>query len=498
MLSLSLLVVVASLVPRSLCLDGLVVPTTSGELHGFIDQSTPLVRKFFGIPYAEPPVGDLRFAPPQTKASEGVINATAFAPSCMQQFNNGSTIYTAQVPQFLINGGQSEDCLYLNVWAPALKTERPQEQALPVFVYIPGGGFTGGGADSIAKFPDQWIQRTQGHVVVIMNYRVNVFGFPNAKGLTDQNPGLLDQRKAVEWTRDNIAAFGGDPKRITLWGQSAGGASSNVYGYAYPEDPIVSSLISDSGSANLRSSSDMQQSNFTSLAGLVGCGGLDAEPELACVRNVSATTLENALSYYGINGTRPAISFIPFPDNKTAFGNITDRAIRGLVAKIPIIIGSNTNEGAGFVPYTEAGPSEAALLSTTQSIIACPVSIEVKARNMIGLPTYRYQYAGNFTNLSPVSWFGAYHSAELPMLFGTHDQVFDGPSTPFQYNVSHAMQAFWLSFASNPSGGPARWTKEEGYLAWPQYQQNSSSMVLFAEGETVQSLVTGARIDSTC
>ena len=135
MLSLSLLVTIAFLIPASLCSNGLVVSTTSGELHGFIDQSTPLVRKFFGIPYAEPPIGDLRFAPPQTKASEGVVNATAFGPSCMQQFSNSSTIYTAKVPQFLNSGEQSEDCLYLNVWAPALKTERPQELALPVFVY---------------------------------------------------------------------------------------------------------------------------------------------------------------------------------------------------------------------------------------------------------------------------------------------------------------------------------------------------------------------------
>lgn len=168
MLSLSLLISLASLVPKVLCSDGLVVPTTSGELHGFIDQKTPLVRKFLGIPYAEPPVGDLRFAPPQTKVSEGVVNATAFGPSCMQQFSNSSTIYTAKVPQFLISGGQSEDCLYLNIWAPALKTERPQELALPVFLYIPGGGFTSGGANSIAKFPDTWVQRTQAHIVVVM------------------------------------------------------------------------------------------------------------------------------------------------------------------------------------------------------------------------------------------------------------------------------------------------------------------------------------------
>ena len=147
---------------------GLVVQTTSGEVHGFINETAPLVRQFLGVPYAEPPLGDLRFAPPQTKASGPAINATAFAPSCMQQFINSSTIYTAEVPQFLINGGQSEDCLYLHIWAPILKAENPQELALPVFLYIPGGGFTSGGSDSLYKIPDKWIQRTQNHIVVVM------------------------------------------------------------------------------------------------------------------------------------------------------------------------------------------------------------------------------------------------------------------------------------------------------------------------------------------
>jgi carboxylesterase type B len=163
-----LLASLAFLLPSALCANGLVVQTTSGEVHGFINASTPLVRQFLGVPYAEPPIGNLRFAPPQSKVNKGVINATAFAPSCMQQFGNSSTIYTAQVPQFLINGGQSEDCLYLHIWAPVLKTERPQELALPVFLYIPGGGFTGGGADSIAKIPDKWIERTQSHIVLVM------------------------------------------------------------------------------------------------------------------------------------------------------------------------------------------------------------------------------------------------------------------------------------------------------------------------------------------
>lgn len=205
------LLITSSLCEPSSINSGLVIQTTSGEVHGFINKTTPLVRTFLGIPYAEPPLGELRFAPPQPVIKTGIINALSFAPSCMQQFSNSSTIYTAKVPQFLINGGQSEDCLYLNIWAPLTNNQGPQELALPVFVYIPGGGFTSGGANSPYKIPDKWIQRTQSHIVVIMkyelvaqyiplahianSYRVNVFGFPNAKGLTDVNPGLLDQRK---------------------------------------------------------------------------------------------------------------------------------------------------------------------------------------------------------------------------------------------------------------------------------------------------------------
>jgi carboxylesterase type B len=135
-LSLALLIASSSVVLGSwnTTTKGLTVQTTSGLVHGFINSTAPLVRQFLGIPYAEPPIGDLRFAPPQTKAAGGPIDATKFAPSCMQQFSNGSTIYTAQVPQFLINGGQSEDCLYVNVWAPALSDSKPQELALPVFL----------------------------------------------------------------------------------------------------------------------------------------------------------------------------------------------------------------------------------------------------------------------------------------------------------------------------------------------------------------------------
>ncbi|KAG9959933.1 chlorogenic acid esterase precursor, partial [Aureobasidium melanogenum] len=483
--------------------DGLIVNTTSGQLQGFVNQTSPDVRQFLGIPYAQPPIGLLRFAPPQDAVrSQQTINATALPNSCMQQFSNGSTIYTTYETEFLISGGQSEDCLYLSIWTPSVARIDAKGSPLPVFLYIPGGGFTSGGQNSMYKIPDKWVQRTQSHIVVIMNYRVNVFGFPNAAALSHQNPGLLDQRKAVEWTYQNIAQFGGDPDRITLWGQSAGGASVAYYPYAFADEPIVAGLIADSGATGILAKSDPTHSNFTTLAGFVGCGNLNASAELACVRGVDSTTLENALSNYVISKKTPTISFTPSDDNITVFTNYTDRIIHGHLARLPLITGSNTNEGAGFVPFTPSGPGHATLVNTTLSIIACPVARDVARRSLFPslYPTYRYLYTGNFTNISPVSWFGAYHSAELPLLFGTHDEYGPGNSTSFEYTVSKTMEALWLSFAENPAAGPKTFNSSDGgYFAWPQFQQSSDSLVVFAEGsEALQLSDADPRVDNHC
>lgn len=149
--------------------DGLLIQTTSGPVRGFINSTTPTVRQFLGIPYAQPPLGALRFAPPQDFTNNGtLINATALPDSCMQQYSNSSTIYTEYEREFLISGGQSEDCLYVSIWAPALESVDEAGIPVPVLVYIPGGGFTSGGQNSMYKIPDQWVERTQGHIVVIM------------------------------------------------------------------------------------------------------------------------------------------------------------------------------------------------------------------------------------------------------------------------------------------------------------------------------------------
>lgn len=162
---------------------------------------------------------------------------------------------------------------------------------------------------------------------------MNIFGFPNAAGLNQDelNLGLLDQRLGLEWVRSHIDSFGGDVSRITLWGQSAGAVSVDYYNFAYPEDPIVSSLIMDSGTALLPLSTvginDITHSNFTFVAGQLGCGNLSPDAEISCMRNVSETSIEGFLETYGDNGTQPPISFIPIIDNRTRFANYTARAL---------------------------------------------------------------------------------------------------------------------------------------------------------------------------
>lgn len=309
----------------SQAIQPLTIETKAGKVTGFVNSTAPLVRQWLGIPYAEPPVGILRFQPPMPKKPFGHLSTQTYAPSCMQQLSNTPTAYTTFMPEFLINGGQSEDCLYVNVYAPL----RPVDRDLPVFVYIPGGGFTGGGSDSLYKIPDQWIQRSQTHLVVIMNYRVNIFGFPNAAA-QPLNSGLLDQRLVVEWVRDNIAAFGGDPDRITLWGQSAGASSVGMYGYAYPDDPIVKGLIADSGAAGVATGSSSGGAAFSTFAGFVGCGGdLVGQEQLECVQKVDAVKIQQTLSF-GNTGVR----FTPGVDNQTAFANRTERIANGLIAKL--------------------------------------------------------------------------------------------------------------------------------------------------------------------
>ena len=190
--------------------DDLHIKTSGGSYQGVFNDSAPHVREFLGIPYAKPPVKDLRWLAPQKVEVNGdiIVNATRYGPSCPQYKTTVPFIGNQVVPEITINGPVSEDCLTLNVFTPIGAKD------LPVLVFLPGGGFITGGTNVNYQWPGHWIERTQKHIVVSLNYRLNIFGFPNAAGLTEQNLGALDQRIGLEWVRDNIHDFGGDRESL--------------------------------------------------------------------------------------------------------------------------------------------------------------------------------------------------------------------------------------------------------------------------------------------
>ncbi|KPA45086.1 chlorogenic acid esterase precursor [Fusarium langsethiae] len=241
----------------------LAINTSSGIFVPYFDRHQPNVASFLDIPYAETPVGNLRFASPVAKSTgDGIVHATKLPAGCIQYVPLllRGTISDGPVTAGTFQRGDyantTEDCLKLSLFAPE-KPIRVKEETkysdLPVIVWIHGGGYSVGGTNVPYQLAQNWVQRTQKHIVVQAQYRLNLLGFPNAGGLAHEgknlNLGLLDQRLAVEWVRNNAARFGGDPNRITLWGESAGAYAVDGYLFAWAQDPIIKGVIADSGNA---------------------------------------------------------------------------------------------------------------------------------------------------------------------------------------------------------------------------------------------------------
>ena len=222
--------------------DRLVVATDRGKVKGTL-SSDGQVRAFLGIPYAAPPVGPLRWKPPQPAANwPGIRSATSFGSHCMQPKLYADMIFR--------DPGQSEDCLTLNVWTPALN----KDAHLPVMVWIYGGGFTTGGTSEPRQDGEHLARK--GVVVVSMNYRLGVFGFFSLPGIASEsakhaagNYGLMDQTYALEWVRRNIAAFGGDPGQVTIFGESAGSMSVSAQMASPLSQGLFARAIGESGGA---------------------------------------------------------------------------------------------------------------------------------------------------------------------------------------------------------------------------------------------------------
>ena len=419
------LLALAGIVAAAPTNNPLVVEASTGIYSGVINKTYPNVRAFLSIPYGQSTHGENRFMPPRAvMPSKEHIDATAYPPACPQYVSGVKNIWNQYIPWYLQYWGisnysagvsapfASEDCLKLAIWTPVHATK---DLKLPVAMFWTGGGFQTNGILVSGTLPPGWVHRTESHVVVTINYRMNILGFPNAAGLEPQNPGLLDMRVALEWVRDNIEYFGGDPSKIMVWGQSAGGAAVEYHNYAFYDDPIAHAMFAQSGTvAGGGFKPIVEQSNFTFVARSLGCDfPSDAEAELGCMQKLPYDDLINFMGEYQENRTLIdpkllPISFNPVPDHKTVFQNYTQRYAEDKVSKVPMILSSAANEGGSLTPLPAGGSApNQTLVDATTIRTTCGATNTSLLRSQAGLKTYRYQYAGEWPNQNPLPWMGA-------------------------------------------------------------------------------------------
>ncbi|KAH7360273.1 Alpha/Beta hydrolase protein [Rhexocercosporidium sp. MPI-PUGE-AT-0058] len=480
---------------------GQTVRTSSGSVQGHAAKDSPLVSEYLGIPYAKPPVGELRWAAPESlDTSAATINGSKFGYSCP---SNGGASFAAvvanasdlnltpsaiQVLDALI--GQTgdvfnEDCLTLNVWT------KPQsgEKKKAVLLWIHGGEYISGSSNSRA-YNGRHLADSRDIVVVSINYRLNIFGFPGNPNSIN-NLGLLDQRLAIEWTRDNIQAFGGDPRRITIVGESAGAGSVDFYSFAWTHDPIVNGFIAQSGTAIAGSAND-SAANWLATASLLGCSTSSNSTSaiiLSCMRSQNQTAILKAISTLPVFG--PAV------DNVVVFPNNLERALAGKVIRKPFLIGINDNEAGLFQDLLGArGLSFPNSWWKLQNLFAFNCGAALRAKlSAAKVPTWRYRYFGDFPNLalSTVSSSGAWHGSEIPMVFGTDLDVQNVTArTTAQEKIGDYMQGAWAAFVKDPERGLKKY-------GWPNYDPQSKTLVrLGYENRTGANLAEPADYDFTC
>ncbi|KAL3424092.1 carboxylesterase [Phlyctema vagabunda] len=467
---------------------GQVVDTSSGPVAGHGAAKHPEVSEYLGIPYAQAPVGDLRFAAPLKYTGSSLHNGSVYGSSCPQLLSQpiaytpevvaASNITEIGVELFNTIGSPdvviSEDCLFLNIWS------KPQsgEKKKAVMVYIHGGGFSGG-TGSLPVFNGATLAEEEDVIIVTINYRVSILGWPGNPE-SQNNLAFLDQRLAVEWVRDNIANFGGDTSRITLFGQSAGGASADYYSYAFASDPIVSSTISQSGNAfafGLPYPESTSATAWYTVTSTVGCGNAstNATELLACMRGVDVDTILKAIPTGGLYSLLSP--FAPTVDDVLVFANYS----QATPASVPVLIGSNDYEPGTFrtqlalagLTFADSDWDELNLAS-----YGCPAAQRANASVAANNPTWRYRFFGVWPNINISSEGGAYHGAELQLLFGT---TFSSPNaTVDEIEFETYIRGAWAAFAKDPVNGLVAY--EDG---WPLYNPTEKTLVRLAYENSV-------------
>ncbi|KAI8203364.1 hypothetical protein K4K49_008427 [Colletotrichum sp. SAR 10_70] len=471
--------------------DWLTVSTTNGPITGHLASNASAVIEYLGIPYAKPPVGDLRFAPPVQFRSNASYEASKFgfdcplSPSKKVDYPDMTSQAQRIISYFASGAGtpQSEDCLTLNIWAkPANKLHSSNK---PVIVFFYGGRFAIGNTNS-PFYNGKYFADAQDVVVVTVNYRINIFGFPGIPG-QPQNLGLRDQRAAVEWVRANAASFGGNPSKITIAGQSSGGVSVDYWSYAYTKDPIANGLIAPSGNAFSfpLNSLGVPERNWNTVVGAVNC--TDSEDVLACMREKDWQDIKAAAAAVKPTSSSSVLRsippFYPIVDNEIVFPDYVSLTKNGSFAKLPIFFGNNNNEdgyyripayGNGVVPTSEQ------VTSFLLESFTCPNLYQANARLAQGVPAWIYRYFGDWDNTRLFPTSGAYHGVDLHMIFGASGDVSGIPPSDAQRETTRVMQRAWAAFANDPQNGLSE------VIGWPKFDPETDSLVLLAQGNDPQ------------
>jgi para-nitrobenzyl esterase len=467
---------------------GLVVSTADGQLRG---KGVGPMQEYLGIPYAAPPVGPLRWAPPQPAAPwHGIRPATAFAPHCPQSagdFGRAST---------------TEDCLYLNVFRPA----DSRAGDLPVMVWIHGGGFVGGESDDYN--PSALV--ANGVIVVTINYRLGALGFLADSALASRSGGpagdygLMDQQAALRWVQRNIAHFGGDVHNVTIFGESAGGQSVLLQLISPGARGLFAKAIVESGGyAEYPITLAAAEAQGQTFAAKVGCAhGTAPQKQIAqCLRKVPVATILADQNQSGASADVDGLVLTQPEKTALADGDFT---------RVPVIDGTNHDEWRLFVALAEAeghfvtaanyqatiastlfvSRSLASIIATeyplraysspplamsavgTDAIFSCPALLLDQDMSKY-TPVYAYEF--NDEN-APASYpnpgfpYAATHASELQYLFGLPASS-HGTLSAQQRQLAGAMQREWTSFAK--SGVPSA----RGAGHWPRFTSADEAML---------------------
>ncbi|XP_055327792.1 neuroligin-4, X-linked-like [Paramacrobiotus metropolitanus] len=499
----------------------LMVHTTSGPVEGTTAciSKNERVMAFLGIPYAEPPLNNLRFRPPVKKAHwNSTLEAFRFGPVCLQPGEMPSIcerMWTSP-PYALFN--QSEDCLTLNIFTPNLTGSNP------VMFFIHGGSYIVGAG---GLHPGERLSY-MGTVVVTFNYRLGVFGFlSTADSAAPGNYGLMDQVMALEWVHENIALFGGNPRNITIFGQSAGAAAVHLHLLSNKTKDMFTTAIMHSGVGLAPwAIQRMPSSNARVLAEAVGCPISPSSVMVSCLRNKN----ESEILGFTDLGQLFSIPWAPVVDrdwimeepeillqkghiqNKSVIIGVTDDEATIVLYNLPSVQARNRtfNMTKQFVidkviprlveeaGYKNPREIEAALkfyyIDTareesvgtmrqnyaqmlTDAIFTSGVLRSIKYHSQIGIPTYFFVFDYHSQNDSLPAWTGAYHGVDLKYLFGC---PFIQGSSELQEEldkvISDLMMKLWINFAQN--GDPINSNDFTQKIGWSPYRHDTGQYYL--------------------